>query len=215
MTEIFDEIGEELRREKLNQFWKENGSWIIGGAIGAVLLTAALTFYRHWNFERNVKATAALSRLVDAGDYSKLEGFASKSDKNHAMMARFLAADAYVARDEKDKALAVYNDIAGTSGLDRPWRDLARLHSISLRLDKDPPEALEKELDDLAAGHNVWRYSAIEMKALLAARQGQMQRAVDILAQIMSDPAAPEDARQRAFSLHELYIADAKAGQKS
>src|SRR5262245_37572446 len=137
MTEIFDEIGEELRREKLNQFWKENGSWIIGGAIGAVLLTAAMTFYRHWNFERDVKQTAALSRLVDAGEYAKLEGFAAGSDKNHAMMARFLAADAYVERNEKDKAIALYNDIAKTTGLDSNWRDLARLHSISLRLDKD------------------------------------------------------------------------------
>ncbi len=46
MTEIFDEISDDLRSEKLNQFWKENGAWIIGGALGAVLLTGSLTLWR-------------------------------------------------------------------------------------------------------------------------------------------------------------------------
>ncbi len=126
-----------------------------------------------------------------------------------------MAADAYLNHNEKDKALALYNDIVKTSGLDATWRDLARIHSISLRLDKDPPDALAKELADLSGDKDVWRYTAREMEALLAARQGQMQHAADILAGITADPQAPEDMRQRAFSLHELYIADAKAGQKS
>lgn len=215
MTDVFDEISDDLRREKLNQFWKENGSWIIGGAIGAVLLTGALTLWRQWEYQHNASATTELTRLVTAGDLQKLEGFATTGDKNHAMMARFLAADAHLQKNEKDKAIALYSEIAGTYGLDKTWRDLARVRSISLRLDKDPPEALEKELSDLTGDNNVWRYTAREMEALLAARQGKMQHAADLMARITADPQAPEDMRQRAFSLRELYIADAKANQKS
>jgi hypothetical protein len=214
MTDVFDEISDDLRREKLNQFWKENGAWIIGGAIGAVLLTGALTAWREYEYQRDTAATTQLTRLVDAADGSKLESFAATGDKNHAMMARFMAADAYLARHENDKALALYTEIANTSGLDATWRDLARIHSLSLRLDKDPPDALAKELAALSGDKDVWRYTAREMQALLAARQGQMQKAADILAAITADPQAPEDARQRAFSLRELYIADAKAAQK-
>jgi hypothetical protein len=214
MTDVFDELSDDLRREKLNQFWKENGNWIIGGALGAVLLTGTLTFWRHWEHQRNMEATATLSRLVETADMAKLEGFAATSSKNHAMMARFLAADTYLARNEKDKARALYDDIAATSGLDRLWRDLARLHSISLRLDKDPAELLEKQLADLSGDKSVWRYTAREMEALLAARQGKMQQAAELLAAIAADADAPEDARQRAFSLRELYVADAKGETK-
>ena len=215
MTDVFDEISDDLRTEKLNQFWKENGSWIIGGAIGAVILTGALTFWRQWDYQRNATATTELTRIVNTADVSKIEGFAATADRNHAMMARFLAADAHLERHENDKAIALYNDIAATSGLDDTWRDLARLHSISLRLDKDPPDALAKELTALSGDEGVWRYSAREMEAFLAARQGQMQQAADMLARITADPQAPEDERQRAFSLRELYIADAKTAQKS
>ncbi len=215
MTDIFDEIGDDLRRENLEKFWKENSSWIIGGAIGAVLLTGVLAFMKQWEYQRNMTATTEISRLADVADYSKLESFAATSDKGHAMMAQFLAADVYVEKNQKDKALELYNDIINTSGLDKMWRDLALIHSISLRLDKDPPDAIEKELADLSGDNGVWRYTAREMQALLAARQGQMQKAADLLTAITADPAAPEDERQRAFSLRELYIADAKASQKS
>ena len=214
MTEIFDEISDDLRQQKLNQFWKENGSWIVGGAMGAVVLTAGLTFWREYEFKRDTKETTQLIRLQKAADMPKLESFAAATDKNHAMMARFGLADTYLAKKETDKALAVYNAIATTSGLDKTWRDLARLHSLSLRLDKDSPEALAKELAALSGDDGVWRYSAREMEALLAVRQGQLQRAADILAGITADPQAPEGMRQRAFSLRQLYIADAKASHK-
>lgn len=215
MTDVFEEINDDLRRQKLNQFWKENGSWIIGGAIGAVLLTGILTIYRQWEQSRDTTSTAELMRVISAGDMAKLEGFAATSDKNHAMMARFLAAAAHVDKKEYDKAIALYDAIAQTSGLEGSWRDLARIRSISLRLDKDKPEALMKEIEPLTGAKNVWRHSAMELQALLAAREGQMQKAADIMSAIAADPLAPDDARQRALGLHALYAADAKNNSKS
>jgi len=214
MTEIFDEISDDLREQKLHQFWKENGPWIVGGAIGAVLLTATLTFWREHENQRNTDATTQLITLEKAADLPKLESFAAATDKNHAMIARFAEADTYLSRKENDKALAVYKTIADTSGLDKTWRDLARLHSVSLRLDKDAPDALAKELDALAGNDGVWRYSAREMQALLAARQGQPQKAADILDGIAADPLAPEDMRHRALSLRQFYSADTTTSQK-
>jgi hypothetical protein len=208
MSDVFDEISDDLRQQKLNQFWKENGSWIIGGAIGAVLLTGALTLWREHTLARNTEQTTQVVTLEKAGDLTKLDTFAGSADKDHAMMARFAEADAYIAKKQNDKALAVYDTIANTSGLDKTWRDLARLHSVSLRLDKDPPEALAKELATLDGDKDVWRYSAREMEALLAARQGQMQKAASLLSAIAGDPTVPDDMRQRAYNLHQLYVAD-------
>ncbi len=215
MADVFDEISDDLRREKLNQFWKENGPWIIGGAIGAVLLTGALSFWRQWEYSRDVKATAEMTHLVTASDLPKLEAFAAQTDKNHAMIARFMAAGTHLQRNEKDQAVALYDAIANTSGIDKVWRDLARVSSISQRLDKGAPDALEKELAALSGDKDTWRYTARELEALLAARQNQMQKAVAILDKITSDPQAPEEARRRAFTMRELYVADLKSNSKS
>jgi hypothetical protein len=213
MTDVFDEIADDLRREKLNQFWKENGSWIIGGVIMAVLLTAALSFWRHWEYQRNTAATTELTRLASVSDLPQLESFAKTGSKNHAMIARFVAAGVHLERGEKDQAVALYNEIAATSGIDKTWRGLAQALSIGQRLDRDDPEKLQKEISALSGDEGAWRYTALEFSALLAARQGNMQAAADALTKITADPLAPADARTRAFTLRELYIAG-KGGPK-
>jgi hypothetical protein len=207
MTDVFDEIADDLRREKLNQFWKENGSWIIGGVVAAVLLTAGLSFWRQWEYRRNTAATAELVRLVTAADLPQLENFARTGDKNHAMIAKFVAAATHLEHGEKDQATALYDSIAATSGLDKTWRELAQLLSIGQRLDGDDPEKLKQELSALSSDKSAWRYTALEFSALLDARQGDRQAAIDALTKITADPLAPTDARTRAFTLRELYIA--------
>ena len=208
MTDVFDEINDDLRREKLHQFWKENGAWIIGGAIMAVLFTGALSLWRQWEYRRDAEATTELTRLVAASDLPPLESFARTASKNHAMLAGFLAAAAHLEHGEKDQAVALYNDIAATSGLDRTWRDLAKVLSIGQRLDHDDPGKLQKELSALSGDNGAWRYTALELEALLAARQGRMQNAIEALTKVASDPLAPADARTRAFTLRELYMAE-------
>lgn len=215
MADVFDEISEDLQREKLKRFWQENGAWIIGGAVGAVLLTGAMAAWRQWDYTRDAQATAELSRLVVASDLAGLEKFAATGRKEQAMIAGLMAAATHLGRSEKGKAVDLYGRVAGTFGVDGVWRDLARVLSVSQRLDKDPPAALEKELADLSGDDDVWRYTARELTALLAARQGQMQKAVDALTKTISDPGAPADARSRAQTLRELYAADVKAGPKT
>lgn len=215
MADVFDEIDDDIRHEKLKQFWKENGSWIIGGSIGAVLMTGALTFWRQYEYRSNTKATTELSSLITAGDMGKLESFAKATDKNHAVIAQLIAAGTYVKRGETAKAVELYNELADTSGVDKSWRSLAKLLSIAQRLDSDKPETLTKELAEIAGDKSAWRYSAREMQALLAARQNKMQEAVDILTALTADPQAPSDIRTRAFTLRELYVAEIKPEKKT
>ena len=206
MADVFDEIDEELRHEKLHQFWKENGPWIIGGAVGAVLFTGVQVFWRQWEYKHDTTATTELSRLV--ADPSGLEKFAGTGDKNHALIARFTAAGAYLEQGEKDKAIELYDAVAGMPGIDESLRNLAKVFSISQRLDKDSPDKLWKELSMLSGDDGVWRYTARELEAFLAVRQGDFKKALDVLEKITADPLAPADARARAFTMRKFYMAE-------
>lgn len=208
MTDVFEEIAEDLRREKLNQFWKENGSWIVGGILLAVVMTGALSFWRQWEYTRDAKATAELTRVAALSDNAALETFAKDAPADQAMMARFIAASSYLSHGQKDKAIAAYDAIASATGTDKTYRHLAKIYSISLRADGGDAAALRKELAPLLSGKAVWRYSALELDALLAFRAGDKAAAVDDLAKISADPMAPADARARAFTLRSFYVAE-------
>lgn len=207
MADVFDEINDDIRREKLNQFWQENGAWIIGGAIAAVLLTGGMSFWRQWQHQHDVAATSELLRVEQQADVAKLEDFAKTTGKNHAVIARFIAAGIHLDRGEKEQAAALYDQIGGAFGVDRIYRELAKILSVSQRLDRGDPEKLKKELSGLSGDSGYWRYTARELGALLEAKQGHTQRAIEVLTGITSDPQAPEDARARAVKLRELYIA--------
>lgn len=211
---LIEEVNDDLRRQKLEQFWKENGSWIIAGAVLAVLATAALTFWRGYEYKRDMAETAAFSAVVKSADAAKIAAFAEKTDKDHALQARFAAAALHVARKENDAAAGLYAAIAKTRGVDRAYRDLASLLGIGLRLDKGTAADLRKELEPLTDKKSMWRFQALELEALLAVREGNKKAAADILTQISGNPEAPQDVRTRAFTLRELYMADLAAAQK-
>ncbi len=207
MTDVFDEIAEDLRREKLHQFWKENGSWIIGGILLAVVMTGALSFWRQWESNRNAAATAELTRVVGKNDPAALAAYAQGAPGDQAMLARFMAAAAYTQHGDKDKAVAMYDAIASAMGPDKAYRQLAKLYSVSLRADGGDAAALRAELKPLLSEKAVWRYTALELDALLASRAGDRGAAVEDLTKISADPLAPADARARAFTLRSLYVA--------
>ena len=210
MADIIDEVTEDLRRQQLEEFWKENRYWIIGGAIAAVVLTGAMTFWRQWDYNKDVAATSALVSLISQPDVAKLENFAKDTGRNHAVVARFVAAGLHANRKENDKAAAIYGEIASTRGIDGDLKSLAALLGIGQRLEKDDPAALKKELSSLTKPGNVWRFSALEMEALLHARESRMQDAVASLDKILGDARAPEDVRLRATTLRELYLGEVR-----
>lgn len=203
---IVEEINDDLRRQQLEQFWKENGSWIIGGVILAVVFTAGMTWWRAHTYEHNMQQTAEMIDIINTSDVNKLTDFADRSDKDHAVIARFAAAAVYAKRNDTEKAVTVYKAIENTTGVDAMYRDLARLLSAGQRLTSADPAALHQELGSLTKPGNTWRFSALELEALLYAREHKMKEAADDLAEITAASDAPQDVRMRASTLREFYI---------
>lgn len=208
MSDVMEEINDELRQQKLEAFWKENRSWIIASIILAIMTTAGITWWRNWNFKQNLSSTTELLRVEKEGSKALTE-FAKDARKNHAVFARLLAAGQYARDGQTDKAVTLYNEIGEQRGLDRPLRDLAKVLSISERLSTDDPKKLHGELADLSGKNAPYRYSALEMNALVYAREGKLKEASEQLQTILTSADAPADARMRATTLREFYGATA------
>ncbi len=211
MSDLINEVDDDMRRQQLDKFWLENKNWIIGGIILAIVTTAGLTWWRTWDFQRNVTQTQELRQIVDKDNAASLTAYAKESDRNHAALAKLMAAG-MLSRDGKtDEAAKIYDDLGGTLGADSTLRDLAKLQSIGLRLNRDDAKKLHKELEDISGDHDAFRYSALEMDALLYARENKLQEAIERLTKITSGSDAPDDVRTRAVTLRELYTATLNA----
>lgn len=211
MADLMDEIGEDLREQQLKAFWKENGAWIIGGIILAIVATGALSFWRTYQHGKDVEATASLIAAARGADASKIAEFSKTTDKDHAAIAKFLAAGAYLQQGKASEAAGLYAEIEATSGIDRMYRDLAALYAVRLNLETGDAADLHKKLDKLTDRDNTWYFTALETRALLFAREGKNREAAETFSKISGDAAAPQEAKTRAFTMRELYLGDASA----
>lgn len=208
--DFIHEVNEEMRQKQIEAFWLENRNWIIGGVIFAILTTAGITWWRTWSYNTNIAQTAQLLEIAERDDPKMLSDFATESRKSQAAVARFLAAGHHVQQGNTGRAVEIYKEIAGTIGLDSTLRELARVLSISHRLNTDEPKQLHKEIAELSEKGDPFRYTALELDALLYARQGDMKKAAEKLQAIAQSATAPEDERMRAMTLVEFYTASAE-----
>lgn len=205
MSDLMHEIDDELRREKLRAFWKENGAWIIGGILLAIVMTAGLTFWRSYEAGKNIAATQQLIAAAEAENKEALRALALHTKGTHSGFAGLMSAGMFAREGQMDQAVELYDHVAAMRGLDTQYRELAVLLSASHKLDSGDPATLHKILEPLAK-KSIWRFSALEMQALLYAREGRMKEAVTALTDISANAEAPEEMRRRASTLRELYL---------
>ena len=117
---------------------------------------------------------------------------------------------AELARSDPKAAIKSYDDIAGDRGAGQVIQDLAALRAGFLLVDSDSYADMRARLEPLTVPDRPFRYSARELLALSAWRQGDMGAARQWTDMIMTDPQTPSGARSRAEILSELVAASGK-----
>jgi len=207
LTEIFREIDEELRLEKLQRVWRRYGVLIVGIALGLVLGTAAYVGWQSYTesqqAERGRAFAAALEQSAGAGATAALTAFEELSEGGdaYAALSRLQLAGAKLRSGDTAGATALFDKLSKDDSVDRPFRDLATVLLALNSLDTAEPDALIARLAPLTAPDSPWRYSAQELTALLAMRKGDTARAREILTALTADATAPAGVQQRAAEL--------------
>jgi hypothetical protein len=207
MTDIFREVDEALREDRVKAIWNRHGTLIIAGAVAIVLGTAAFVGWRSYSQSQAQSQTKALAdaqqqAAADPQNAASIyAAVAADSSADRAALARLLEARAALDAGKRDEAGKIYQQIAGDSGVNSVVRDLARLYSVMARLVDGDPAALNDELAPLAADGAPWRSSARELQGLLALRQKDAAKAREIFEALSKDPASPPGVRSRADQL--------------
>ena len=214
MVDIFREVDEDVRRDKLSAFWDRFGSTLIGLA---VLSVAAVGAWQFWVFQKNKEAQAlgaqfeqALKDSRDAKPEDAEKAFAAISTSGtpgYQLVARFRLAGETAKRDGAAGA-AAFDALAADAKLVSTFRDLARLRAGTLRVDLLPYAELKPGLEPLAVPGNVWRHTAREMLGIAALKANQFDEAGRWFDAIITDPEAPSVLRQRT----DLYLALVRGG---
>jgi len=207
---LFREIDEELRQEHYAKLWKRYGTYIIAAAVALVVVVAGYQGWRTYDIDQRETASArfgaALRIAATDAEGAGLEfaALAEEGGGGYALMARFQQAGLLARSGDWAGAIAIYERIAADAD-DPLFRDLAVLlgaiHEINAPMAGLDAASLEARLAPLREEANPWRYSARELTALLALRDGDTERARAVFEEIANDPSAPAALRSRAAEL--------------
>jgi len=207
VADIFREIDEELQQEKAARLWKRYGGYVIALA---VLIVIGVGGYRFWlSYDAKQKAAGsaryeAAARTLAEDPAAAAEAFgalAEDGNKGYAVLAALRQAAALVEAGDVEAAVITYRKLADDQSAPALLRDLARLLSVTHRIDSGDPAELSREIAPLANTAGPWRPLAREAEALIALKAGDKAEAREILEALTADTATPGQLRARATEL--------------
>ena len=176
MSEIFNEIDEDLRREQLKKLWERYSIFIIAGAILIIAAVGGWRGYQYLEAKKAAEAGAAFEAAItlsEEGKKSEAEAAFAKivadGSKGYRVLARLRAAADAAAADPK-AAAKLYDAIAADPAVSASQQDLARIRAAGLLMESEPYAEMRQRLEPATGEGRTFRHTARELLALSAYR---------------------------------------------
>jgi hypothetical protein len=216
VTDIFHEVDEEVRREQLKKIWQRYGNYIIAGCLLVIVGIAGWRGYEWMQAKHAAESGAAFEQAVTlaaSGKTQEAEAAFAKlgadGTAGYRVLSRLREA-AELGRSDPKAAIKAYDEIAADRGAGQVIQDLAVLRAGYLQVDGASYADLRSRIEPLTGPDRAFRYSARELLALSAWKQGDINAAKQWTETIIGDPQTPAGARSRAEVLSQLIAAGNK-----
>jgi len=217
VSEIFDEVDEDVRRDQLKKLWDQYSIYIIAGALLIIAEVGGWRGYQYLEAQKAAEAGAAFDKAVELSEASKHDeaekaftDLAAKAPSGYRMLARLRAA-AEVASGDPQAAAKLYDGIAADRSVGVAEQDLARIRAAGLLLDTSSYPDMLQRLEPSTGPEATFRHTARELLALSAWRTGDTAAARKWLDLIANDAETPPSLRSRAEALQALLPPVAKS----
>ena len=219
ITETFvKEVDENLRRDRVRDFVRDNGRFLVAGLIVFLAACGGIIWYqqhRQQLAQGHVEQLAQLYKDIGDGNTSKvpqqLDDLSNSSSKAVRATALFTRAAFAIQQNDRKLAISTYKTIRDDSSLPDSYRNAALIRETALEFDQLTADQVIAQLQPLAKPGNPWFGSAGEMTALALIKAGKNKEAGQLFATLAKDQSVPESIRNRSIQISGSLGADASA----
>jgi hypothetical protein len=217
VSELFNEVDEDVRREQLKKLWDKYSIYIVAGALLIIAAVGGWRGYQYVEAKKAAEAGVAFDKAVELSEASKhseaeaaFNSLAATAPSGYRLLARLRAAGEVASHDPK-AAAKLYDDIAADRSVGALDQELARVRGAGLLLETSSYPDMLARLEPAAAPGASFRHSARELLALSAWRANDTTSARKWLDMIANDGETPPGLRSRAEALQALLPPVAKS----
>ena len=141
MSQLFDEIDEDVRRDQLKKLWEKYSVVIIAGAILIIASVGGWRGYQYVEARKAAEAGAAFDKAVELADANKhteaeaaFAELVAKAPFGYRTLSRLRLA-AEIANRDPQAAAKMFDEIAADRSVGAADQDLARIRAAQLLLE--------------------------------------------------------------------------------
>jgi hypothetical protein len=204
VTDIFEEVEEQLRSERYRNLAIQVFPWAVG--IAVIALVAALSYWG-WDSYRTRAANkasetyAAALDLIPTGQtqkaYAKFGEVAKGGSRTYKALALMQQGGIRLQANATADAVKLFDE-AAKAAPDPVIGDNARLKSALALMDTAPYAAMEERLKPLTEQKRPYRAQAFEALAMAKLQAGKLKEARGDFVVVSLMPGVPDGMRQRA-----------------
>jgi hypothetical protein len=217
VSELFDEVDEDVRRDQLKKLWDRYSIYIVACALLIVAGVGGWRGYEYLQTQKAFETGAAFDAAVELADQSKhaeaeaaFAKLAATAPSGYRMLARLREAAEVASRDPQ-AAVKMYDDISADRSIGAVEQDLAKVRAAGLLLETATYPSMLERLEASSTPAATFRHSARELLALSAWRTNDTAAARKWLDLIANDGETPSGLRSRAEALQALLPPVAKS----
>ena len=216
MADIFDEVSEELKQDRLVQIWKKNSKYIISFFLIAVVLIISFQLFLNWS-EKKLELSSqqffnALQKLEEKKYEESFKIFLKSSteeNEGYRVLSLFgLAETNYKKGNIKEMSLN-YKNIYEDTNIDLYYRDLSRILSVM----KDNISSFDQQikiLKPILNSPSKLQLLAAELEIMLYIRSENVNDAYTKIKNLLKRPDISLEQKSRLELLNKIYISNAK-----
>jgi hypothetical protein len=215
VSELFDEVDEEVRRDQLKKLWDKYSIYIIAAALLVIAAVGGWRGYQYVEARKAAEASTAFNRAVELSEQHEdaekaFADLAAKAPYGYRLLSRFHQAAELASRDPK-AAAKMFDELAADSSVGAEQQELARIRAAGLLVDSATYADMKQRLEPDTVPAATFRHSARELLALSAFHANDTTAARLWLDQISADNETPPSLRSRAEALQALLPPVAKS----
>ena len=202
MADIFDEINEELKQDRMTALWQRYGKYVIAFVIAVVGGVSLIQGYSYYIQKRDARSAEVFFNAILSDDVSvTLEAAKEELSDGYVLLAEFRLAAALAENDQAAEAEQHYLSIAARDDIQQIYRDIALLLSVMQAPESTQLSDLQIRLDPLISSASPLKGLALEQAAALDVRRGNKAEAIKKLNELVALTAIPASLRQRASQI--------------
>ena len=211
MVNIFNEVDEDIRKEKYQNLWIKYGKYLIGFIVLIVLIFSTTQYLQSKKISDNKKILDIYFSAAESMEENQLDAAIQNLEnvyieKNKVLVAfsGYKLSEIYLKNDEKEKALITLDKIISNIALDSIYRELALYKYIMIDFDNLELGYIDEKLNSIKTPKRILAPYFQEIIGIKHLTLGNINKAKTIFNALELNENTPFDLRIRLDKLIQI-----------